>query len=54
MEESTNISLEILLLNDLLHSEIIDKEIYNKAVLKIVSVGNRIPSNKKTVILDST
>lgn len=54
MEESTNISLEILLLNDLLHSEIIDREIYNKAVQKIVSVGNSIPNNKKTVILDST
>lgn len=35
MKEKTNISLELLLLNDLLRTKVIDKEIYDKAVTKI-------------------
>lgn len=35
MKEKTNISLEILLLNDLLRTKVIDKEIYDNAVAKI-------------------
>ena len=35
MKEKTNISLELLLLNDLLRTKVIDKEIYDKAVAKI-------------------
>ena len=35
MKEKANISLEVLLLNDLLRTKVIDKEIYNKAVAKI-------------------
>ena len=35
MKEKTNISLELLLLNDLLRTKVIDKEIYDKAVDKI-------------------
>lgn len=35
MNEKTNISLELLLLNDLLRTKVIDKEIYDKAVAKI-------------------
>ena len=35
MKEKTNISLELLLLNDLLRPKVIDKEIYDKAVTKI-------------------
>ena len=35
MKEKTNISLELLLLNDLLRAKVIDKEIYDKAVAKI-------------------
>lgn len=34
-EKKTSISLELLLLNDLLRTEAIDKEIYDKAVAKI-------------------
>ena len=34
-EKKTNISLELLLLNDLLRTKVIDKEIYDKAVAKI-------------------
>lgn len=37
MKEKTNISLELLLLNDLLRTKVIDKEIYEKAVAKINS-----------------
>ena len=36
-EKKTNISLELLLLNDLLRTKAIDKEIYDKAAQKIVS-----------------
>jgi hypothetical protein len=35
-EEKLNISLEILLLNDLFHSNSIDKDIYDKATQKIL------------------
>lgn len=35
MKEKANISLELLLLNDLLRTKVIDKEIYDKAVAKI-------------------
>lgn len=37
MKEKATISLEILLLNDLLRTNAIDKEIYDKAAQKIVS-----------------
>ncbi len=36
-EKKTTISLELLLLNDLLRTNVIDKEIFDKAVQKIVS-----------------
>lgn len=35
MKEKTSIPLEILLLNDLLRTKVIDKDIYDKAVAKI-------------------
>ena len=35
MKEKTNITLELLLLNDLLRTKVIDKENYDKAVAKI-------------------
>lgn len=37
-EQKTTISLELLLLNDLLHTNAIDKDIYDKAAQKIVSI----------------
>lgn len=37
-EQKTNISLELLLLNDLLRTNAIDKDIYDKAAQKIVSI----------------
>ena len=39
-EQKTNISLELLLLNDLLRTNAIDKDIYDKAAQKIVSIKN--------------
>ena len=36
-EKKTKISLELLLLNDLLRTKAIDKDIYDKAAKKIVS-----------------
>ena len=36
-ETKTNISLELLLLNDLLRAKAIDKELYDTAAQKIVS-----------------
>ena len=35
MKEKATISLELLFLNDLLRTKVIDKEIYDKAVAKI-------------------
>lgn len=35
--DNTTISLELLLLNDLLHANAIDKDIYDKAAEKIIS-----------------
>lgn len=40
MTEKTNISLELLLLNDLLRTNVIDKEIYDKATQKIEAFTN--------------
>lgn len=37
---STNISLELLLLNDLFRTNVIDKEIYDKAAQKIEAIKN--------------
>lgn len=37
MNEKKNISLELLLLNDLLQSKVIDKAIYDKAAQKILT-----------------
>lgn len=39
-EKNTVISLEILLLNDLLRAKAIDKDIYDKATQKIVAIKN--------------
>lgn len=41
MRENTNISLQILMLNDLLRTNVIDKDIYDKAVQKIESIKNQ-------------
>lgn len=41
MRENTNISLQILILNDLFRTNVIDKDIYDKAVQKIESVKNQ-------------
>lgn len=37
MNNKINISLSILLLNDLLNTNVIDKDVYDKAVKKILS-----------------
>lgn len=41
MKENTNISLQILMLNDLLYTNVIDKDIYDKAVQKIEAINNQ-------------
>ncbi len=38
-KNQTNISLELLLLNDLLQTKAIDKDIYDKATQKILSIN---------------
>lgn len=42
MKENTQISLQLLLLNDLLHTNAIDKELYDQAAQKIVSHNNTV------------
>lgn len=38
MNNTTNLSLQLLLLNDLFQTKAIDEEIYNKAKEKIVTI----------------
>jgi hypothetical protein len=38
MTEQTHISLEMLLLNDLLRTKVIDKDIYDRAAQKIETI----------------
>lgn len=38
MRENINISLQILMLNDFLRTNVIDKEIYDKVVQKIEAI----------------
>ncbi len=51
MKERSNISLELLLLNDLLHTNVIDKNLYDKAAQKIISLANTPKDLEKPVIL---
>lgn len=37
-EKNTNLSLQLLMLNDLLRTNVIDKDIYDSAVKKINSI----------------
>ena len=39
MRTTTNISMEILLLNDLLNTNVIDRNLYDKAIEKIVALA---------------
>ena len=41
MNENEKASLQILILNDLLSANVIDKDIHNKAVQKIKVIKNR-------------
>ena len=40
-KEKVNISLQLLILNDLLRTNVIDKDIYDKAVQKIEATKNQ-------------
>lgn len=48
-KERITVSLEILILNDLLRTKVIDKDIYDKAVQKIESVKATKPTNQPMV-----
>ena len=48
-KERITVSLEILILNDLLRASVIDKDIYDKAVQKIKSVKATQPANQPLV-----
>ncbi|MCR5704780.1 MAG: hypothetical protein K6G85_09160 [Eubacterium sp.] len=39
MRDNANISMEILLLNDLLNTHVIDRNLYDKAVEKIITLA---------------
>ena len=45
-KERITVSLEILILNDLLRARVIDKDIYDKAVQKNESVKATKPANQ--------
>lgn len=53
IEKNTNISLELLLLNDLLRTNVIDKSIYDKAAQKLTTLRNNITFNTEKPILAS-
>jgi hypothetical protein len=48
-KEKITVSLEILILNDLLRAKVIDKDIYDKAVQKIESVKATQATNQPMV-----
>ena len=48
-KEKITVSLEILILNDLLRAKVIDKDIYDKAVQKIESVTATQATNQPMV-----
>lgn len=49
--ENTSISLELLLLNDLLHTKAIDKNIYDQALRKILSAEENFTINNQPAAL---
>ena len=51
--EKTNIPLEMLLLNDLLHEKVIDETIYNLAVKKIMALTKDTESNEQPDVLET-
>ncbi len=42
MNDKYDLSLELLLLNDLFHTNAIDKDIYEKATRKIIALKNTV------------
>ena len=54
MKENLNISLEILLLNDLYLTKVIDKEIYDKATQKLTLIVNDTHTNENSEIHTTT
>ena len=50
-KEKTTISLELLFLNDLLRTNAIDKDIYDKAAQKIVSIKKAAQPVNKPIIM---
>jgi len=53
MKEKNNLSLEILLLNDLLRTNKIDETIYNMAVSRITAIRKTIKGENKPRVLAS-
>jgi hypothetical protein len=51
MKENTNISLQLLLLNDLLRTNIIDKDLYDRAAQQITTLVNTTKITDTPVIL---
>lgn len=51
MKENTNRSLQLLLLNDLLRTNVIDKGLYDSATQKITRLVNTTETNDTPVIL---
>ena len=49
MKENANISLQLLLINDLLRTKVIDKDMYDRALTKITSSSNIKTFNKKEI-----
>jgi hypothetical protein len=53
MKNEANISMEILLLNDLLNTNVIDRNLYDKAIEKIIALANASQIEVPTTLLAS-
>lgn len=51
MKENVNISLQLLLLNDLLRTSVIDKDLYDRAAQKITTLVNTRNTTDTLVVL---
>jgi hypothetical protein len=51
MKENTNISLQLLLLNDLLRTNVVDKDLYDRAAQKITTLVNTTKTTDTLVTL---
>lgn len=53
MKDKVDFSMEILLLNDLFRTKLIDKDIYDKAVQKLVTLHKNVITTEMLMVMAS-